>query len=224
MKKLIALILCLMLVAMAPIACADATLPSVTDGSDAVLGDTAPVTQPLTSYSGMYTIDLPLDYLPINENTLADILSVITVETLTEAGMDETSAQAMVNTIAAVDYENTDFAFTSDLAGNINGIVTPGIGMTIEILTENADALGATLTAQYAQFGVAESDCESIGMVTTNENPTQWYAFYVNFMGQTMHQYITCTEAGDQITLTFTGIPEADELMILNSFAFVAAE
>ncbi|MDO4357038.1 MAG: hypothetical protein Q4E13_11070 [Clostridia bacterium] len=194
MKKLLSVLLCLML-------CVSA----------AAMAESADV-QSITSVSGLFTYDLPSDYLVITADTAETIINAYGADMLAEAGMDASILESM-------DYANTDYAYTSDFSGNLNVQITAESGLSQSMLESLASMLDKSLTDTYVQFGVAEEDCEPRGVEQIGENI--FYMFHVNMLGSTMDQFITFNEAQTMFTITCTNMDEAAERAILESFKLI---
>ncbi len=194
MKKLLSVLLCLTLCL-----------------SVAAVAESADV-QTITSVTGLFTYDLPADYLVINAETAETLISTFGEKALADAGLD---ASVLEN----VDFSGADYAYTGDLSGNLNVQVTPESGISQSSLESLASMLDKTLTDSYVQFGLTEEDCEPKGVEQIGENT--FYIFHVNMMGSSMDQFMTANEAQTMFTITFTNMDEAAERAIVETFKLI---
>ena len=165
----------------------------------------------LTSSTGLYTIDIPKDYLPITKETMNELIAEIGESVLKEAGLDTSLLEAMTDPSNKADY-----VFAPDLSGNLNVQVTVQSGITSELFPLVASQLGSAISAQYEQVGVGKESQEDRGLVEVGD--VTFYNYFVNITGADMDQFITCDAEGNMFTMTFTNFDDELKQMILESF------
>lgn len=174
-----------------------------------------------TSVTGLITYERPADSVPMTEEFVESIMDGDFLKSA--LGDDENAEQiidSMVSTVASVDLSQMDFVYTADFEGNFNIIGSKGIGITPDMLSLVQSVFDEQLVATYVSMGVSEDSCSPQGIQTIGSNPNQFYVFYVEVFGASVHQYISYNEAGDQITLSFTNFPQDQEFAIVESVQF----
>lgn len=200
MKKLLSLLLC------AAILCA---------GAFVALAEEVGV-KTLISVSGLYTLEIPEDYVPITEETIGAMLDAYGESRLEEAGLDssllDSVLEMMANSNAMMDY-----VYAPGLSCNLNVQVSAKSGITPELLPLVVSQFDEALSSQYQQIGVPQENQEARGLVESGD--TTFYSYHVNIGGLDIDQFMTFDAAGDMFMLTFTAFDEALEQQILSSFA-----
>ena len=211
MKKLLSVLLCLMLLCTGVCASAERMYP-------------LEESQTLTSVSGLFTCELPADYLILTDDLVTDLLNAVSEALQDEEndyGIDAATAEQMASILSNVDVSTSDYVYDQDFTANMNVQTMADSGMTQEDLETYCDSLADSLTNQYLGFGASEEDCQPIGMVTIGNNSIRWYQYNVNLLGAPMQQYMGCNENGDFIVLTFSNFPEGVVNAVLESFAWI---
>lgn len=196
MKKLLSLLLC------TAILCA---------GAFVALAEAVGV-KTLISVSGLYTLEIPEDYVLITKETVGAMIDAYGESRLEEAGLDSSVLEMMANSNAMADY-----VYAPDLSCNLNVQVSVKSGITSELLPLVVSQFDEALSSQYQQIGVPQENQEARGLVERGD--TTFYNYYVNIGGLDIDQFMTFDAAGDMFTLTFTAFDEALEQQILSSFA-----
>ena len=163
-----------------------------------------------TSVTGMFTIEIPEDYIPLDAETTEQIMDM---------GAELGVGDIDLSILEYVDYESMDYIYSDDWMANFNVQVTQNNGMTQEMLEASADILGETLIEQYAAVNVPEENCYPQGIGEINGNT--FYIFFVDIAGSMVHQYMTCNEDGDLFTFSFTDMDEEVEIHVLQSFTML---
>jgi len=212
MKKVLALIM-----ALAMLLCGCAALAETA-------ADTQE-TQTLNSVTGLFTLEIPADYIIFDAELVQMLIGDLGVDYFVENGLDEGTAQMVIDTFAQIDPTTQDFVYAPDFVSNMNAMASAPAGLTRDMLPLVKDALDETLTAQYvSMMGLAEEDCVPMDIITIGENDYNCYAFGVNAFGTFLIQYITFADDGTQICLTFTGIEKEITDAIMDTFEFVVPE
>lgn len=210
MKKLIAGLLCLMLLCTG--AFAEKTARQYTIKNP----------QTATSVTGMFTFEVPQEYHVFNAEYAQEFLSSHTAADLTELlDASEEKAQALLNMLSSIDFSAADYVYAEDFSSNINIQVAYDTGMSQEFLVEYASTLNSILTEQTVAMGLTEEDCCPMGVAPVGSNPMIWYGFSTNLHGVYTYQYMTCDDNGTLFTVSMTGVPQGVEMAFLESFTVV---
>ena len=208
MKKLIAALLCLMLLCTAAVAETAERLYTIENPQTA------------GSVTGMFTYEVPQEYRVFTEEYAAEFLSAHTAADLTGLlNSDEAKAQRLLDMLSAIDFSAADYVYADDFSANINIQVAYDTGMSQEFLVEYASLLDSMLTEQTGAMGRAEEDCCPMGIAPVGNNPMIWYGFSTRFNGVYTYQYMTCDDKGTLFTVSMTGVPQAVEMAFLESFS-----
>jgi len=207
MKKLIAALLCLMLLCTAAVA-------ETTDRQYTIENP-----QTAESVTGMFTYEVPQEYHVFTEEYAAEFLGSHTAADL--AGIlnaDETKAQRLLDMLSGIDFSTADYVYAEDFSSNINIQVAYDTGMSQEFLVQYASTLDAMLTEQTIAMGLTEEDCCPMGIAPVGNNPLIWYGFSTRIYGVYTYQYMTCDDNGTLFTVSMTGVPQDVEMAFLESF------
>lgn len=210
MKKLIAALLCLMLLCTAAVAETTERLYTIENPQTA------------GSVTGMFSYEVPQEYRVFTEEYAAEFLSSHTAADL--AGLlnsDEAKAQRLLDMLSSIDFSAADYVYADDFSANINIQVAYDTGMSQEFLVEYASTLNSILTEQTVNMGLTEEDCCPMGVAPVGSNPMIWYGFSTKLYGVYTYQYMTCDDNGTLFTVSMTGVPQNVEMAFLESFTVV---
>lgn len=200
MKKLLALILSLLLLALTP-----------------ALAETA-ATQTLTGPDGSYTIEVPADFIPANAETMMTLLSNETMQQMIARIMGLTDESQIWDYIELLNASNMMIIYGPDMYSNFNVQATQA-PLTMEQMMLLKDLLDQTITQQYASVGVSK---EHISLLPIQEvGGRSWYNLQVEYAGMQLWQWMT-VENGVQYAFNFGNIDPQVMTAILESFTIVA--
>lgn len=200
MKKLLAMLLSLLLLALAP-----------------ALAE-APATQTLTSPDGSYTIEVPADYFPMNAATVIALCQNEVVMQYTAQSMGLENMDQMLEYIAMAEANNMIYAFGPDFVSNLN-VQAMASPLTVEMMVMFKDMLDDQFAQQFVSLGVPESALQFMDIMQIGNH--QWYGMGIEFGGMSMLQMMTA-ENGIQYIFTFADIDLETVVPILESFTIVA--
>ena len=210
MKKLIAAMLCLMLLCTAAFAEESARIYTIEN----------PMTA--TSVTGLFTYEVPQTYHVFTDAYAQEFLANTTAgDIATKAGVDENTAQTLLDTIAGTDFTTADYVYSDDFSARAVIVANPDSGWTKEYLQENVQSLDEMMFSYAAQIGLSEESCMSIGIATAGNNPQIWYGFAMNMFGTIGHQFLTCDDSGTLYNLFISGMPQDAEMALLESFTVI---
>jgi len=202
MKKLLALLLTLLLLA----------VPALAETVEAT------ETQLLTSPDGSYTIEVPADYFPMNAATIVALCQNEAVMQYAAQSMGLENMDQMLEYIAMAETNNMIYAFGPDFVSNLNVQFAP-TSLTMERLVSLKDLLDAQFVQQYGSMGVPESALQFMDILQIGAR--QWYGVGFEFSGLTMLQLMT-VENGRQYVFTFANLDLDTILPIVESFTIIA--
>lgn len=162
-----------------------------------------------STFSGLYSIELPEDYFEMNTDTLNAIIANYGEDYFNSVGLDASMLEQM-------DFSNADYLYSENLVSNINVQVVKDTQVTQDMLADMKELMDEQITSTYTSLGIPEENCETMNIEEISGNT--FYRFNVAIGEMSMHQYITCTENGDSLTLTFTSVDEEVEKTIIESF------
>ena len=207
MKKLIAAVLCLMLLCTAAFAEETARQYTIEDPQTA------------TSVTGMFTYEVPQAYHVFTPDYAAEFLSSHAVaDIVAELNVTEEKAQGLLDMLSGIDFSAADYVYAGDFSSNINIQVAYDTGMSQEFLVQYADTLDAMLTEQTIAMGLTEEDCCGMGVAPVGSNKNIWYGFSTRIYGVYTYQYMTCDDKGTLYAVSMTGVPQDVEMAFLESF------
>lgn len=210
MKKLISVLLCLMLLCTATCAVAERMYPIEN-------------AQILNSVSGLLSCEVPADYMIMTDELVIEVIEAATAaleDENNELGVDPAVAQRLIDIFSNVDPSISDYVYDMDFTGNMNIQAVANSGLSQSMLETQYESLAESLTQQYLTMGAVEEDCKCIGLVSAGNNPTVWFQYDVTLFGAPISQFMTCSEAGDFVTLTFSNMPLETVQAVLESFAW----
>ena len=195
MRKIAVFLLCLMLIAMPALA------------------------EVYTSNTGLFTYECPDDCIALTGDFVTALLngdlSDYIDEEIGNMGFEGAAFDELYDELKNMDLSNMDLIYTPDMTGSANIYVQRGIGLTKDMLPLLADALEEEMVSVYTSIGASEDNIKSLGLQEYAGIP--YYVVYVDMGALAMHQYMTFTEGGDQIVVTFSGFPQDDEIALMES-------
>ena len=199
MKKMLAMLLSLLLLALTP-----------------ALAETA-ATQTLTSPDGTYTIEVPADYFPMNAATIIALCQNEAVMQYAAQSMGLENIDQMLEYIAMAEENNMIYAFGPDFVSNLNVQSLPS-PLTVEMMVMFKDMLDDQFAQQYVSMGVPETALQYMDILQIGTR--QWYGIGIELGGMSMLQLITA-ENGIQYGFTFADIDLETIMPIMESFTIV---
>ena len=167
---------------------------------------TSGMVMPYESTTGIFGMDVPSDYTILTlelANSLTAGLETMTEEEFFASFGIDTATAANLLSIATPDIlASYDIILAPDLIGNINTAAVPGMGITPDMIGSVGSMLAEQILGQYRNMGVADEDCQYLGIAEYGS-----YSFigtYVYYLGSNIYQYVTFTDDGTMIMLTFT--------------------
>lgn len=208
MKKLIALLLAVLLLAGA--ACAEEAVQ---------VTKTAANMQTVESVTGLVTFDVPSRWFVMKPGMIDELFELIGDDALASAGLDEQAIAYAKAAMSQVDLSQMDMVFTASMTGNLNLVAQDASGVTMELIKLLKTAYDQAFISQYAALGAAEDsivcyDIEQIGDL-------EWYRLDAEVMGSEISQFMTCDDNGHLILFTFTNMAEPDFLPVLESVKLI---
>lgn len=176
--------------------------------------ETTAETQTVLSPDGSYSLDVPADYIVVNGETMAELITSDAMADLLTQMLGLENASQLSAYVAQLDAANMLCIYTSGLKNCIN-TQTSTSTMTMEQMMAQKDMLDAAIGQGCVQMGIKEEDIvyqeiETIGDYT-------WYGIKASMLGVQVQVRLTVVD-GVQYTVTFTDVDDATSGVILESF------
>ena len=164
------------------------------------------------SSTGEFSFEYPEGYIPVNSLTVSDVLNVPGVMERFEAlGIGE----VMFALIADNKYEEL---FTPEYTGRASFTINNTSYMNMGILRMVGRYLLNDIIKNYIASGVNEDNIESMGFVVYG--PNTYMGIKVDLKKSHIKQYLTCTNDGTLIYITFTNYDDLAIDLILRTMDF----
>lgn len=195
MKKLLALTLTLMLLA----------LPA--------LAETA--TQTVTAPDGGYSVEVPANWLNLNTDVVKQIYADDALRTMIGQNLGMQDPSMLEQYVAVMAQSNMVFVYADDMIGNFN-VQTGPMPVTMEQLVALKEMMDATMIAQYVSLGAAEESIKPMEIQQIGNR--SWYGMQLQLLGQDVLMLMT-VENNMQYVFTFGGIDLDTCYAIVETFA-----